>query len=271
MTSTKSTTPTGDATVSSVPDQLLIGGAWVPAGDGATSATSPPAGLDQAGVKAPIGTVSVADAAEAALRDLLFAGALRPGHVLSDTVISAELGIARPTTRVAVQRLVSQGLLEREPGRSARVPTFTARDITDSYRARRLIEFEAVRLISTEHRDTSSIAAALATFEQAGDDWTAGPEADTRFHTAVVAASGSPRLARMFAPLASEIRLIIGLLRSRYATLTELYEEHTALLAALDGGDTETVLRLWAAHIDDAEGFLTQSLADSGGPAVTSR
>ena len=69
-------------------------------------------------------------------------------------------------------------------------------------------------------------------------------------------------LLRMFAALASEIRLMIGLLRSRYHSLTELYDEHAALLAALQAGEVEHALALWTSHIDDAETYLLQSLPD---------
>lgn len=227
---------------------------------GPNSADRPSGRLIAAAARANLASVSVADAAEEHLRSLLFSGSLPAGEELRDTVIAQELGIARPTARMAVQRLVSEGLLEREPGHSARVRTFTAEDIEDIYRLRRILEFEAVRIITEEGRDTREIAAALDEFRRAGDTWEAGPDADARFHSAVVAASGSPRLTRMFAILASEIRLMIGLLRSRYGTLTELYDEHAALLQALKSGDTATALKLWADHIDDAERFLTTSL-----------
>lgn len=212
------------------------------------------------GSGAPIATMSVADAAEAHLRQLLFSGALEAGQELRDTVLATQLGIARPTARIAVQRLVLEGLLEREPGHSARVRTFTASDVEDIYSVRRVIEYEAVRRVTEGGRDTADVARALEAFRLVGDTWEAGPDADARFHTAVVAASGSPRLARMFDGLASEMRLMIGLLRSRYNTLTELYHEHAALLAALDSRDTEKALALWADHIDDAQRYLVESL-----------
>ncbi|MFB7893603.1 GntR family transcriptional regulator [Microbacterium sp. NPDC056044] len=221
------------------------------------------AGPLSVGGATPIATTSVADAAEAHLRRLLFSGALKAGQELRDTVLAKELGIARPTARTAVLRLISEGLLEREPGHSARVRSFTAADVRDIYAVRRLLEFEAVRVITVEGRSTTQVAGALTAFARAGDSWEAGPDADTLFHTAVVAAAGSPRLTRTFEGLASEMRLMIGLLRSRYSSLSELYDEHAGLLAALESGDTDHALSLWAEHIDDAEGYLLSSLTDA--------
>jgi DNA-binding GntR family transcriptional regulator len=211
---------------------------------------------------ASIAAVSVADAATEHLRSLLFSGALHAGQELRDTVLAQQLGIARPTARIAVQRLVADGLLEREPGQSARVRTFAAEDIADVYRVRRLIEFEAVRRIIADQRSTAPIERALEAFRAAGDEWSAGPDADTAFHSAVVDAAGSPRLSRLFSSIAAESRLLIALLRSRYAALSELYDEHAALLRALKAADEESALELWSNHIADAERFLSDSAAE---------
>lgn len=208
-------------------------------------------------------STSVADAAEVHLRRLLFSGSFQPGQVLKDTVLAKDLGIARPTVRTAVLRLVSEGLLEREPGHSARVRAFTEEDVTDIYRARRLFELEAVRVISAESRDTGEIRNALAAFQSLGDTWEAGFGADAQFHTAVVAAAGSPRLTRMFESVASEMRLMTGLHRLRYGTLTEICSEHAALLDTLQSGDTPMALQLWEEHIDDTERYVRASISNS--------
>lgn len=207
-----------------------------------------------------ISATSVAVAAEAHLRGLLFQGAWAAGTELRDTVLARELGIARPTVRAAIHQLIAEGLLEREPGHSARVRSFTTDDVRDIYLVRRLIEFEAVRAIMTSRRSTARIHLALEAFARAGDSWEAGPDADTRFHSAVVAAAGSSRLTRTFDGLASEMRLMIGLLRSRYRGLAELYEEHAQLLNGIESGDRARALRLWGQHIDDAEAHVLNSL-----------
>ena len=213
--------------------------------------------------------VSVADAAESHLRALLFSGSLRAGEVLRDTALARQLGIARPTARTAVLRLIAEGLLERDPGHSARVRSFTAADVTDIYAVRRLVEFEAVRRITTQHRDVAAVADALRAFERAGDTWEAGPDADALFHAAVVTASGSARLGRIFAGLAAEMRLLVALLRTRYATLGELADEHAVLLDALRGGDTVHALALWGDHIDDAERHVLHALATADADVVS--
>ena len=158
---------------------------------------------------------------------------------------------------------MAEGLLERQPGHSARLRTFTADDVADLYRARRLIEFDAVATIVGESRSTAAVAGALRSFDRAGESWDFGADADAEFHVAVVASAGSPRLTRTFTSLTSEMRLLTALLRSRYESLNELYEEHAVLLEALESGDGERALRLWREHVDDAERFLTTLTTDS--------
>ena len=204
--------------------------------------------------------VSVADAVGSHLRTMLLSGAFAAGSELKDAVIAKQLGVARPTARVAVQKLVAEGLLERPPGHSARVRTFEAADVADIYHVRRLIEFEAVRIVTTQNRSTDDIAAALERFERVGESWEAGPDADAQFHSAVVRSTGSLRLTRMFVGLASEMRLMIALLRPHYSTLKELYAEHTELLRVLNSRDTEAALDQWASHLEDAETYLITSL-----------
>jgi DNA-binding FadR family transcriptional regulator len=90
-----------------------------------------------------IDTVTVADAVRSCLERSLLAGDYPAGEEVRDTHVAQQLGVARPTSRAAVQALIAEGFLVRENGRSARVRRFSREDVTDIFRVRRLIEFEA--------------------------------------------------------------------------------------------------------------------------------
>ncbi|MGO3734634.1 MAG: GntR family transcriptional regulator [Canibacter sp.] len=209
-------------------------------------------------------TVSVVDAASNSLRERLFAGEFQAGEELKDTEIAARYGIARPTARAVVQQLVSEGLLERPPGHSARVRTFRPEEVTDIYRIRVLIELDAVREIKAKALPLDNIAEALEGFRTlhlANEDWTRIAEADVAFHSSVVATTGSPRLTASFASIATEIRLLIAVLKEQYSGGAPLFREHEELFELLQSGSPTEALAAWTEHLDSAESFLSQHLA----------
>lgn len=195
------------------------------------------------------------------------AGDYPAGFEVRDTHVAQQLGVARPTARVAVQALIADGFLVRENGKSARVRKFSTADVTDIFRVRRLIEFEAVRTVC-EGVDTTAIHASLEKFSAVKNDgdWETAAEADMGFHSAVVEAAGSPRLSKLFQSISTEIRLLMALLRARYPQISTLQEEHTALLEVLNAGNSTKALRLWAAHLEDAETFLSGRISEGAAP-----
>lgn len=202
--------------------------------------------------------VTVADAVRTRLERSLLAGDYSAGAVVKDSHVAQQLGVARPTARVAVQSLIADGFLERETGRSAKVRRFSVQDVADIFLVRRLIEFEAVRSVC-HGADMGPIRESLTRFSEVSDDqdWETAAQADMGFHAAVVGAADSPRLSRLFQTISTEIRLLMALLRPRYLHVSTLHDEHTELLNALIAGNAEKALKLWAAHLDDAEAFLS--------------
>jgi DNA-binding GntR family transcriptional regulator len=210
-----------------------------------------------------IDTVTVADAVRSRLERSLLAGDYPAGAEVRDTHVARQLGVARPTARVAVQALIADGFLIRESGKSARVRRFSRDDVADIFRVRRLIEFEAVRSVC-KGAETSGISASLEKFSDVKDDqdWESAAQADMSFHSAVVAAAGSPRLSGLFQTISTEIRLLMALLRTHYPRISTLRDEHAELLGALKARDPDLALRLWTAHLEDAETFLSQEIGE---------
>lgn len=209
-------------------------------------------------------TVSVAEAATHQLRERLFAGEYAAGEEIKDTRVAETFGIARPTARVAVQQLINEGMLVRPPGYSARVRTFDPQQVEDLFRVRGLIELDAVREIHRDELSLEHIAAALEGFRQlqgSEHDWTRIAAADVAFHSAVVHTALSPHLQTFFAAIASEIRLLIGLLKAQYSGGEALYREHEELYALLaDRASWSLVETAWHEHLSTAEEFLKNHL-----------
>ena len=190
------------------------------------------------------------------LRANIVDGTLEPGSQLSEVELATSFGVSRGPVREALQRLVQEGLLHSEPHRGVFVPVLTDEDVHDVYVARDALESAAIRSIIA----TGSTAAASASLDrfveqmqqaEASKDWRAVGNVDLEFHVALVDATGSPRLKRMFSTVISETRLCLGVLTAADAR-DDLVEEHRLISEAIKEGDTVKALAVLQKHFDDA-------------------
>src|SRR5690606_12437265 len=97
-------------------------------------------------------------------------------------------GVARPTAKAALERLVAEGLLRRRAHRAAQVPQLSRDDIEDLYAVRLLIEEAAiVALAKRAHVPSAALKAQreIVVHSEGGED---APFArpDLAFHHALV-------------------------------------------------------------------------------------
>jgi DNA-binding GntR family transcriptional regulator len=209
----------------------------------------------------PLYAVSALDALVESLRDRILDGEFVPGEPLSDVELAGQYGVARPTLRAAVQELTHEGLMRREPRRRACVPRLTAEDIRDLYFVRIPLELRAVEAITGREAVLGDAAQAVEHFERLGADasWRDVVDTDMRFHTALIAATGSPRLQRAYASLQAEIRLVRAQLRFPGESSTLLAEEHRQLLQTILAGPRSVAVRAMREHLERAADDLARS------------
>lgn len=87
------------------------------------------------------------------LRTAIVDGSLRPGQTISENKIAARLSVSRTPVREAIRVLHTENLLTMLPGRKVIVSVPTLGDITDIYEIRLILESEALRRITPEHRE----------------------------------------------------------------------------------------------------------------------
>jgi DNA-binding GntR family transcriptional regulator len=203
------------------------------------------------------------------LRANIVNGTLEPGSQLSEVELATSFGVSRGPVREALQRLVQEGLLHSEPHRGVFVPVLTDEDVHDVYVAREALESAAIRSIIATG-STSAASASLNGFvaqmqqaEESGD-WEKVGNVDLEFHVALVDATSSPRLKRMFSTVISETRLCLGVLTAADAR-DDLVEEHRLISEAISEGDTDKALAVLKKHFDDA----VATLAGRQAPAST--
>lgn len=186
-----------------------------------------------------------------AIRGRITDSSFPQGSQLTEALLAQQLGVSRGPVREALQRLIQEGLLRSEPHRGVFVITLEPGDVRDVYLARATIEREAARLLLRRRdraplRGLEVIVREMAAAAKSGR-WADIADADLRFHEALVAAAGSPRLSRMYATLLAETRLSFADLGRDYPDPRVVVHEHRALLRALRAGDDTEV----AARIDE--------------------
>ena len=190
--------------------------------------------------------VSTTDHVLRSLRAAIVDGRLAQGEQLREVQLAASLGTGRSAVREALRQLVQEGLAQHEVHRGTFVRTITSNDILDVYLSREAIETTAVALIlEAEQPPLDGVRAALAGMQEAlaeGLSWRELADRDIALHEALVEASASPRLARMYITLAAESRMHLY----RYPPYPhgQNVVDHEQIVEALEAGRREAVLLL---------------------------
>lgn len=189
------------------------------------------------------------------IRDAIMRGGLPPGTQLGEVELAQRLGVSRGPLREAMQILLAEGLLVAERHRGMRVRDLDAADVRDIYAVRASVERAAgLMVVAAGDRDAAAVrlTAALDTMEAAAGDPVALADADQEFHHELVAASGSPRLARIADGLLVETRMCLAALQQTLPPADALIAEHRSLRDAVRAGDTARFTAVLEAHMADA-------------------
>jgi len=199
----------------------------------------------------------VPDAVYEALRESILTQREAPGSAVTEQAIADRFGVARPTAKVALERLVADGLLRRAAHKTARVPELSRDDIVDLYAARATVEIAALRNLASEGSTPSAALEAQRTLRDAlaidGADTAPLARADVAFHRALVEGQRSPRLAHLHGLLMGEIELCTGQVQShRLLALGDVIDQHQSILDAVARGDADAAAHLTRTHIEGA-------------------
>ncbi|MFI7609932.1 GntR family transcriptional regulator [Nonomuraea terrae] len=195
------------------------------------------------------------DFAYEALRNRILSHEYGPGTVLNQAMLARDLGISTTPLREALRRLKSEGLVELDAHRDARVTDLSAEEARDLLEMRRALDPLAASL-AAERRATADIAAMRAAFAEL-KPLSDQPEvvdlvAHRRFHRAIYVASHNELLIGTLDGLwdkADRYRRV-GLEEKRdQARRDETAAEHQALLDAVVAGAAAVAAEIMSGHI----------------------
>jgi len=192
------------------------------------------------------------------LKAMILAGSLRPAERLIETALADSLHTSRHKVRTALDRLQSDGLVEIEANKGARVRSLALGEVLDLYTAREGLEAELVRLAVERINETeleklrNCLDAMQAAFaEKRFDEYSS---LNRQFHGIIHAASGNqtlPELIRQIQVRLARLNLRVILLPGRGDSTLE---EHGAIYTALESGDAALADQAIRRHIANVRG-----------------
>ncbi|GIH80188.1 GntR family transcriptional regulator [Planobispora longispora] len=209
-----------------------------------------------------LGRSSTAERVADILRDRIAGGLFTPGQRLSEEVIGAALKVSRNTLREAFRLLGHERLLEHRLNRGVFVRVLSAEDVADLYRVRRVIEGAAVRRgAGASHEALAAMEEAVAAASRAAaeDRWQDVGTANIRFHQALAALNGSPRLDETMRQLLAELRLVFHVMENPRAFHEPFVARNRELVELMAAGRTAEAERALERYLDDAEELLMRA------------
>ena len=191
-----------------------------------------------------------------ALEEEILSGKLKKGDSLTETSLSARLGVSRTPLRAALHRLAEEGLVEIAPNRGAVVVGIGDEELVDIYKIRIRLEglasSEAAKRISQDDLKRLRDSVELSEFYIAKQDAEHLKELDSEFHNIIYKASGN----RLLCKTLTELHRNIQFYRKRSLGVAKRLEksiaEHREILTAIEQGDAEAADRLTSDHIEAA-------------------
>lgn len=179
------------------------------------------------------------DVAYARLRQGILNGSLPMGFHLREAHLAADMQISRGPVRLAVQRLVEEGLVTERAHHGAAVRTFDAATLVELYNVRLGLERVAVRLATRVGMDTDGLRSLVRALADAieNEDARSIAELEARFHESICAGSGNGLIADMYGRIAGQIQMAIQLVHAGLPATSKGIAEYEAIVTAIESGD----------------------------------
>jgi DNA-binding GntR family transcriptional regulator len=191
------------------------------------------------------------EVAIARMKDAVLLGRYRPGQLLRQVQLMADLDLGATPAREAALELVARGLLVHESLRGVRVANVDAERASHVYRVRALLEAEAARL-AAQNADDGAVERLTKHVEAMERACEAGDRkrlavADERFHRLLADGAGNPVLTRQIEQLWEQFpRYMLWRKRERVA---ESLREHRAILRHFARRDADATAAAVRDHI----------------------
>ena len=191
------------------------------------------------------------------IREAILEGSYKPGDVLRESTIAAELGVSRTPVREAIRQLELEGLVQSIPNKETVVAGITQEDVEDIYLIRSRLEGLAARKaaerITEQDLQEMEEILALTSFYVEKNEVNQLKELDHKFHDIIYNATHSKTLNHMLSDFHSYIQQARKTSISTPGRPKEVLREHEGIYEALKARNGELAEKLVEKHIQNVE------------------
>jgi DNA-binding GntR family transcriptional regulator len=207
------------------------------------------------------------DLTEQVYQRLLYAicdGELAPGARLTQEDLAATLGVSRQPVLQALRLLKKEGFVSDAGRRGLRVAPLEAQAIAQVYEVRTVLDGLAARRAALAKAQLDPTVIAEGRTAAAGQRIGPMIDADMKFHHLIYAASGNLLIAETANHHWRHIRRAMGAVLQIVGIRHMVWDEHEAILQAINCGDADRAERLAREHCDLAGHHITTQLTRHG-------
>jgi DNA-binding GntR family transcriptional regulator len=207
------------------------------------------------------------------LRDRILRRQFKPGEKISVDEIAGSLNVSRTPVTVALRRLAKERLVEIVPQRGTFVTELTARDVTELFDIRLIVELYAAdhvlkagavsRFLADAEAPIAGMQKAIANDDYG--DYESFIANDRDFHLALVKCTGNGHLVDVY----NDMNVHIQVARAHYIDGVEkarqAQAEHGIILDAFRQGDAGAIRQALLTHIETVRERILEILRHHGG------
>ena len=193
---------------------------------------------------------------------MIISGELPPHTRLVELQFAAEFGVSRTPVREALKRLMADKLVHADPVRGLVVHEPEPNEIQDVYLVRELLEGLATRLAAQRIRP-EELQRLRHILDSMHEGLNSGQteivvNANMAFHDVIYRAAGNETLQRLVRDLSDFVRRFSTEAFSSGPRVSTVFDEHEAILKALEEHDPDAAEAASARHLRAASAYMTQ-------------
>ena len=187
-------------------------------------------------------------------------GDLAPGARLTQEELAATLDVSRQPVLQALRMLKKDGFVVDAGRRGLMVLPLGAQTISHIYEVRSALDGLAARQAALSKSKIGLSVITEGRKAVRGSRIGAMIDSDMRFHNLIYSASGNPLIAESASHHWRHIRRAMGVVLQQAGVRDTVWDEHEAILKAINRGDADRAERLARRHGEEAGHHLVQEL-----------